>query len=238
MWRNTLHGYAKEYKPYIAKIENDTAAIPSQRFEKIVCDWDESYKILHSFSNPNYYGSPDKYTSPVLYLVSNKGKIVNAKHAHLLTVRTCTNGYRQISIRKNKKDISTDLHKIVAIMWCPNGKLKQYVHHIDCKKENNRADNLIWMTLEEHHYAHELIKANDKKAYRKYISQIKKDNRVKEELRVIISPEDSQTGKSIHYVFITKSAYDRYIATGNWDSVPTSEIRGEFIDIGYQESKL
>ncbi len=228
--------YKKELLEYIARIENDAPAF-SKKFEKVACDWDESYKVLYSFSNPNYYGNPDKYTSHVMYLVSNKGKIVNAKHSHLLKITTCTNGYSQIRIRQNKKDVSVDVHRIVAIMWCPNGKLKQHVHHIDCRKGNNTAANLIWMTPEEHHYAHELINNNDKKAYKKYISEIKKDNKITEELRVIINPEISQNERAIHYIFITKTAYERYIATGDWNSVLTSEIRGEYVGRNYGGGK-
>ena len=53
----------------------------------------------------------------------------------------------------------------------PNGM----EYHIDGKRGNNNAKNLVWVTKQEHQMCHSLMKKS-KRDYRKYIKQLKKAN--------------------------------------------------------------
>jgi hypothetical protein len=48
------------------------------------------------------------------------------------------------------------VHRLVAETWCVNiePNYYKYVHHIINDGENNRFDNLLWVTEEQHHLIH------------------------------------------------------------------------------------
>ena len=56
------------------------------------------------------------------------------------------------------------IHRLVAEVFCFNPDLenKTEVHHKDVNSLNNRADNLIWLTPEEHREIHKQLKAEQK----------------------------------------------------------------------------
>jgi len=85
-----------------------------------------------------------------LYQVSNLGRI---KSLHGLSERimkqTLQKGYLRITLLKNKKQKRFLSHRLVAQAFIPNPENKPQVNHIDEDKENNRVDNLEWVTAKE-----------------------------------------------------------------------------------------
>lgn len=84
------------------------------------------------------------------YQVSNFGKVIN-KHGKVLSTNISIHGYVNTSIVDyDGKDIR-GMHRIVAIVFIPNDDPihKIEVNHIDGNKENNRVDNLEWVTKKE-----------------------------------------------------------------------------------------
>ena len=71
-------------------------------------------------------------------------------------------GYQTVSLkRKNFK-----VHRLVAEAFCKRMPGKTEVNHIDCNKENNRADNLEWVTCKEninHAYENGLYRVGEKR---------------------------------------------------------------------------
>ena len=60
------------------------------------------------------------------------------------------------------------LHRLVAITFYPKENLENYqVHHKDFNKQNNHADNLIWLTKEQQKKIHE--QHNNQIVYKKVI---------------------------------------------------------------------
>lgn len=103
------------------------------------------------------------------YIISSYGRVFSLYQERLLKPYVCPfKGkmdylYVKLTKCKGQKD-SIRLHKLVAETFIDNPKHKKIVHHIDCNALNNRADNLMWVTSEEHKELHR--KRNRKKEYR------------------------------------------------------------------------
>ena len=91
-----------------------------------------SYRSLKSF--------PD-------YKINHKGKVINMKTNKTIYGSLNDNGYRRITLYKNKRPRSFYLHRIVAFLFVPNPKPDQYfeVHHLDNNRDNNKSSNLKWV---------------------------------------------------------------------------------------------
>ena len=87
-----------------------------------------------------------------LYQVSNFGRVKNIKHKkeHFLKNEITSDGYLRVTLSKNGKAKHYFVHRIVAHMFIPNIENKPQVNHInEFEKQNNRVDNLCWMTSKE-----------------------------------------------------------------------------------------
>lgn len=96
------------------------------------------------------------------YFISDEGKVYcnlgkgnkrNGKTVELyeLKPRPTKNGYmrvycRQISTGK-RKDLY--IHRLVAQYFIPNPENKKVVNHKNCKRDDNRVENLEWVTTKE-----------------------------------------------------------------------------------------
>lgn len=96
------------------------------------------------------------------YFISDEGKVYcnlgkgnkrNGKTVKLyeLKPRPTKNGYmrvycRQISTGK-RKDLY--IHRLVAQYFIPNPENKKVVNHKNCKRDDNRVENLEWVTTKE-----------------------------------------------------------------------------------------
>ena len=88
------------------------------------------------------------------YEVSNLGQIRNKKTNRILKPATTKHGYQIVCLRKDNKTTTRSVHSMVAKTWLVNDnpKMKTDVHHIDHDKQNNRADNLKWVSRAENMY--------------------------------------------------------------------------------------
>lgn len=96
--------------------------------------------------------------------VRNNGKSESANYhikERILNVQTQTQGYSQIVLSKNGDRKTFRVNVLVAKLFVENPFKKTYVNHIDGNKNNNRADNLEWVTAKEnivHAYKSGLLK--------------------------------------------------------------------------------
>lgn len=75
-------------------------------------------------------------------------------------------GYKYVALRCRGRTLNRYVHRLVAEAFIPNPDNKPEVNHIDGNKDNNRWDNLEWVTPKENHkHGREtgLIKINEGK---------------------------------------------------------------------------
>ena len=138
-------------------------------------NWDETWKPLISTNNDFEIFDQKRFEFDNRYWVSNMGRIYNSRSGKILETSQDDNKYARANLLKDGLERSFYVHRLVAYTFCQNGHYKDYVHHINGKRNDNRATNLIWLTHAEHGECHRLMNS-DKKAYRKYINILKKDN--------------------------------------------------------------
>ena len=62
---------------------------------------------------------------------------------------TTRDGYHRLSLSKRGKIKSLFVHRLVAGAYVDNLKNKPFINHIDGDKQNNKVDNLEWVTSHE-----------------------------------------------------------------------------------------
>jgi hypothetical protein len=78
--------------------------------------------------------------------VSNKGNVVSHKRgsAYPLKVSHNKSGYQQVGAGPGSN--VQPVHRMVAETWIPNPSHYEQVNHINGDKDDNRAENLEWVT--------------------------------------------------------------------------------------------
>ena len=94
----------------------------------------ESWKQIEGFEN---------------YDVSDHGRIRN-RTSHKMIKTYMDNGRMAVTLYIGKQKFGRRLHNLVAHAFVPNPEHKQYVYNRNCEFENCRADNLYWVSAEEH----------------------------------------------------------------------------------------
>ena len=97
-----------------------------------------------------------------LYQISSFGRVKSVeryvKHSYggtqflrerILRPTSKYNHYLRISLCKDAKMMSYDIHRVIALHFIPNPENKEYVNHIDGNKQNNSLENLEWSTPSE-----------------------------------------------------------------------------------------
>lgn len=93
------------------------------------------------------------------YLVSNYGRVYSLKHKKILKYNVVTRNYLEVKLKRNDGEFEhVKIHRLVAKMFVDNPQGKMIVHHIDCNNQNNKADNLMWVTAEEHIQIHRQLR--------------------------------------------------------------------------------
>lgn len=81
-----------------------------------------------------------------LYMVSNKGRVINCRTGKILKPGKDKDGYLQVHIFKDGKSKRFYVHRLVALAFIPNPENLPCVNHKDENKQNNCVENLEWCT--------------------------------------------------------------------------------------------
>jgi len=83
------------------------------------------------------------------YQVSNFGRIKSIKSNIIMKQNLKKTGYLNIKLCKNNKEYHLSVHRIVAESFIDNPNNKPHVNHINKIKNDNRVENLEWVTPNE-----------------------------------------------------------------------------------------
>lgn len=92
-----------------------------------------------------------------LYEVSTEGQIKSLAKEHrygfkydrILRGRPDKEGYLRVNLCKNGKVKDYRIHRLVGFAFIPNPNNKETINHKNKIVNDNRVDNLEWMTMEE-----------------------------------------------------------------------------------------
>ena len=99
------------------------------------------------------------------YDISNRGNIRNTQTNKLLK-QSIRSQYYSVSLCKNNKKKTYNVHTLVAKMFIDNPNNCKVINHIDGNKLNNNVENLEWCTFKQntaHALDNKLIKLHRKK---------------------------------------------------------------------------
>lgn len=120
------------------------------------------------------------------YSISNYGNVRNNFTNKIIIGDINNAGYRRICLYKPKEpNKKYFIHRLVAYYFCKGYNKNLIVNHIDGNKQNNRSDNLEWVTRsqnDKHAFANNLRKVQGsalkqlEKAKRKVLIKSKETN--------------------------------------------------------------
>ena len=110
------------------------------------------------------------------YLIGKNGDVYSQRRNIILSPRLDKDGYLEVSLMVGKDTVSKTVHRLVADAWLPNPKKLPYVNHKNGNRDDNRVENLEWVSVSENN-----LKENQNNG-RKYVYDGKRINREKSHL--------------------------------------------------------
>ena len=82
------------------------------------------------------------------YLIYDDGRVWSIRSNKFLKPKVERTGYLSVDLCVNKQKTRIKIHRLVAEAFIPNPNNLPYVNHKDKNKQNNKANNLEWCTIE------------------------------------------------------------------------------------------
>lgn len=97
-----------------------------------------------------------------LYQISNLGRVKALPKSYVICCKNVVNktekilrtgyargGYKKVELNKNGTAKTCLVHRLVAEAFVPNPTNKPHIDHINTIRDDNRVENLRWVTLKE-----------------------------------------------------------------------------------------
>lgn len=84
-----------------------------------------------------------------LYAITEDGQVWSYRRKIFRKLSKSKDGYVRVSLNKDGKVFTIEIHKLVAQAYIPNPEGKPQVNHKDEDKTNNCVDNLEWVSVKE-----------------------------------------------------------------------------------------
>jgi len=149
--------------------------------------------------------------------VSNLGRV--KKGERLLSMRKDGNGYNVTNYSNNGKTTTLRVSRITAKTFIDNPEQKPQVDHINGIRDDNRIENLRWVTRSQNQYNTKVRKHNRVGLKGVSVDQDKKSN--KYQARIIIEGKQ----KNIGWFSTPEEAHEAYVAKAR-------ELHGEYFNEG------
>lgn len=141
-----------------------------------------------------------------LYKISNYGRVYSYRQNKIMSLKTDSKGYHQISLYKNSIRKEFRVHILVATNFIKNNNQdKDIVNHKDGNKKNNYYKNLEWTTHKENikHAIDNKLLINDIEHFRKR-KVAKLDINTNKILKIYNSIDEASKDIGCHHNSITK----------------------------------
>lgn len=162
-----------ENKPFVNHIDGDTHNFHVSNLEWVTASENNLHAVktgLRSVSDqtPNYTPKEESVDwVPILgypnYIISNIGEIQNIRTKRILKPALNPRGYYEVSLWKNNRGSTVQIHQLVYISFSGDNSLQGYViNHKDGNKKNNDYLNLEKVTYRENNlHAEYVIKTHN-----------------------------------------------------------------------------
>ena len=108
------------------------------------------------------------------YIIYENGDLLNVDTGKYLNPHLNKQGYKDISLFKNRKQKHFLVHRLLALTFIPNPENKKCIDHINRDRSDNRLENLRWATHLENSQNQGMYKTNT--SGEKNISYYKQNN--------------------------------------------------------------
>lgn len=157
-----------ENKPFVNHIDGDTHNFHFSNLEWVTASENNYHAAKTNLrtigdQTPNYEAKKESTDwMPIIdfpnYVISNIGEIKNITTKRILKAALNPKGYLEVSLWKNGKGTTSQVHKLVYMAFTGDKELQGYViNHIDGDKINNNILNLEKVTYQENNLHTEYI---------------------------------------------------------------------------------
>lgn len=151
--QDDVEDYLSELPETIIELEDDDTIPDRDTVIEVngkLTNWDGS-DILKTVDHHTNYR-----ISSLGYVMNSKGQIKSSRDND----KKRNDKHQKIDLYMNGVRQTVFLHRLVAEAFIPNPDNLPVVHHIDGNPLNNRVDNLMWMSVEDHVKLHENDRCN------------------------------------------------------------------------------